>query len=318
MIENVLGVVKNNFIPKNKEDRVCMPNGKEILFKSFLVSNVVYNICKFEKAKGELINNEDLEKWDQNKVDSYLNKFDLIVLFSNKFKKLRGFMKNKKKNFLYLEQPVIYRNPNVTIKYQSYFRILYQNIYGEKFIQKYCNQSIRKGFPTVKQKKIKTSGDSILLINQLSGDLAISPTDPYEWSKKIISKIRSIENRKIIFRDHPLQKKNNDVIFKEILKNTNVEISENKTLFDDLIRSSLVVTYSSTSALESIQNSIPTIATNNRSFVYEIVKNDVLNPPYSNISEQNYDNLMSAISNTHYNLHELISGSFWLNFKRFM
>ena len=147
-------------------------------------------------------------------------------------------------------------------------------------------------------------------------DSAIYPTHPYEWTIETIKEIRKYSDDWIIFRDHPLQKEKNKAEIKNILNNKNIYLSENYKIEDDLNNSRCCITFSSGSAIESLLHGIPVIATDKRSFVYEIVENDL--SKINNLKLPNLNTLKSSLSFTHYSFNEILDGTCWENIKNFI
>ena len=105
-------------------------------------------------------------------------------------------------------------------------------------------------------------GDYILFALQLDGDSALNRiiynNNTYkDYLVTAISKVKKITDRPILIRSHPLDK---TVIthLKEVFKNT-IEYSNAPSLYDDLDRSYCMITYNSTSCVESILYGTPTI-----------------------------------------------------------
>ena len=313
-IKKILGFIRTTLKPSNLNDRIVTPEGKEVLFKSFIVSNVIFSIKKIENSQATLFPIEKLYNAENEKLFNFLDQYDLIVTYSTKNNNLLNYIENNKKKFLFVESPVLFRNVHGFAKSQNYLRFIFETPYGNNFIKKYNSGSIREDFPIPKIKNFEKKGKSILIINQLEGDYAIYPLNPYDWSLDVINKIRKFTDLKIIFRDHPLQKISPENLnkFKKI---QNLEFSKNKYLENDLKETFVTVTFSSGAAVESLLNNTPVIALDKRSFVYEIVQNELSDLLVGKV--KHLDKFFSAASNTHYSLTEIISDQFWNNMKRF-
>lgn len=318
MYKKVIGLTRTTLKTANMHDRIVNSDGRETLFKSFLVSNIVFNIKKIESCQATILNIEKLFNLEINQIANLLDQYDLIVLYSTKNKNLLNYIqsiKNKNK-FLFIEESIVYRDVYRTTKAQKYIRIKFDTPFGNNFIKKYGKYKIRKNFTEPNIKTKEKFNQHILIVNQLVDDLAVYPTNPYEWALDIVSKIREQTQEKILFRDHPLQDESNKNKFLPLIKNLNVNISDNKDISDDLLNAYLCVTFSSNSCIDSLLGDTPVIACDPRSFIYELAKNDV-----ENIFEtKNFDSnpLWIAISNTHYSLPEILSGDFWINLKNFI
>ena len=70
--------------------------------------------------------------------------------------------------------------------------------------------------------------------------------------------------------------------------------------------------YSSGSCVECLLNGVPVVSTDPRSYCYELLtKNIDQFDNFDMIDLPQMDNFLSAISNTHFTVGEIISGKFW-------
>ena len=98
-----------------------------------------------------------------------------------------------------------------------------------------------------------------------------------------------------------------------------IVLSNNKYLEEDIKRASVAIMYSSGSCVECLLHGVPVISTNPSSYCYELFSKkleDIDN--IDNIIFPNIDNFLSAISNTHFTLEEIITGKFWEIQKNFI
>ena len=106
----------------------------------------------------------------------------------------------------------------------------------------------------------KRRGDAVLFNLQIPTDSALNRLtfNDIDYKDFILEKIKqtqAITDRPIIIRSHPL-----DTTAREYIeKNIDVEFSQGKTLYEDLNRSWCMVTYNSTSCVESTLYGTPTI-----------------------------------------------------------
>jgi len=105
-------------------------------------------------------------------------------------------------------------------------------------------------------------GDSILICLQKPMDSALNRLHQsnvsYEtYCVNLIDKIKKISDRKIIVRGHPKDPTNLALTIKKQFPT--IEISQNISIFDDLDQSYCMITYNSTSSIESVLYGIPTI-----------------------------------------------------------
>ncbi len=313
-MRSILGIIKDG-APAN--DMVYSSDFKAVSFKHFVILNLVFNIAKKEKIdKIDFILINNFKKMSNNEVKSFLDKYDLIVQYSNKYENSINYILNNQNKFIFLESPVVYRDVNKSLISQKYLRVMTGNHLGVNFIKKYNQNKIRNNFDFPNLITKDNNRNSILIINQMINDSAIYPTHPYEWALKTINEIRKYSNDCIIFRDHPLQKDKNKAEIKNILNNKDIYLSENYKIEDDLNNSRCCITFSSGSAIESLLHGVPVIATDKRSFVYEIVENDF--NKINNLKLPNLNTLKSSLSFTHYSFNEILDGTCWENIKNFI
>ncbi len=311
-MKSILGVVKDFGLPN---EVIYDSNLKPIFFKHFCVLNFVFCISKIEQLKKiNFITHKNFQNMTISEATKFLDKYDLVIQFSNKFENIKDYIKKFKKKFIFIESPVYFRNINQSLLSQKYLRIMTENHLGNNFIKKYNKIQIRDdlSFPKIQNRL----GESILLINQMINDSAVYPIDPYKWASETISEIRKYSDRKIIFRDHPLQKTTNKNNINNILENYNVVLGSNNNIENDLKLAKCCVTLSSGSAVDSLFFGVPVIATDERSFVYEIVENDLKN--IENLKIPNLEGLKSALSHTHFTLSEILNGKCWNSIKEFI
>ncbi len=314
IMKSILGIIKDG-APEN--DMVYSSDFKPIAFKHFVILNLVLNIAKKEKInKINFIQINNFKKMSNVEVKSFLDQYDLIVQYSNKYENSIDYILNNQNKFIFLESPVVHRDVSKPLISQKYFRVMTGNHLGVDFIKKYNQNKIRYNFDFPNLITKNSNGDSILIINQMVNDSAIYPTHPYEWALETIKEIRKYSNDNIIFRDHPLQKENYKPEVKNILNYTNIYLSENFKIEDDLDNSRCCITFSSGSAIESLLYGVPVVATDKRSFVYEIVENDF--GKINNLKIPNLNTLKSSLSFTHYSFNEILDGTCWENIKKFI
>jgi hypothetical protein len=115
-------------------------------------------------------------------------------------------------------------------------------------------------------------GDSILLNLQIDGDSALNRLtyngiDYKNYIVDIIKQIQKISDRPLIVRGHPL-----DPIVVPYLQNifSDIEFSTNQSLYEDLNRSWCMVTYNSTSCVESTLYGTPTVVLDSSAISTEV------------------------------------------------
>ena len=313
-MNSILGIVKEY---SRVEETLYTPDLKSFAFKHFCIVNLVVNIAKIESIKKiEFILLNDFKNMTQTVAEKFLDKYDLIVQYSNKYENSQNYISKNKKKFIFIEAPVVFRSVNKSLISQKYLRIMHGDHLGRNYIKKYNRNLVRSNFQFPFFEKKNDKGESILLINQMVNDSAIRPIDPYIWANDVVKEIRKYSDNKIIFRDHPLQKEKYLDEKEKIINNENVYLSDNDKIEDDLLQTKCCVTFSSGSAIECLFAQIPVIATDKRSFVYEIVENKIRN--INKLKVPNLSSLKSALSFTHYSLNEILDGTCWRNIKKFI
>ena len=317
-MNSILGIVRG--IGEVGDTLYCA-DLKPVFFKDFCIINFVFSIAKIESIKNiKFISFNNFKNMTQEEAEKFLDQYDLVVQYSNKYDNSQNYISKNKERFIFIEAPVIFRNVNKSSISQKYLRIMHGDELGRNFIKKYNRDFIRSDFQFPLFEKImnktEKKGESILLINQIVNDSAIRPVNPYIWANNVVKEIRKYSDNKIIFRDHPLQLKKYLEEREKLINYENLYFSDNDKIEDDLLQTKCCVTFSSGSAIECLFAQIPVIATDNRSFVYEIVENEISN--INKLQVPNLSHLKSALSFTHYSLNEILDGTCWKNIKKFI
>ena len=313
-MKSILGIVKESG-PLN--ELVYNSNLKPINYKHFVIVNLVLNIAYSEKIKRvEFILLNNFNKMSNQDVEKFLDQYELVVQYSNKIENSQKYISKNKKKFIFVESPIVFRDVNRPLISQKYLRVMMGNHLGEDFIKKYNQNIIRKNFEFPKIPRKNNNGTAILLINQMINDSAIKPINPYNWALNTIKKIREYSEDEIIFRDHPLQKDIYKSEIENILKINNVYLGKNGDIESDLSKSKCCITFSSGSAVESLFFGVPVLAMNKRSFVYEIVENNI--DMIKKLQIPNLEKLKSSLSHTHFSFNEILDGTCWKNIKKFL
>ena len=91
-----------------------------------------------------------------------------------------------------------------------------------------------------------------------------------------------------------------------------ITLSDNKYIKEDIIKSSVAIMYSSGSCVDCLLHGVPVVSTHPSSYCYELFPKKL--EDIDNLDEVPYpkiDNFLSAISNTHFTIQEIINGEFW-------
>lgn len=157
----------------------------------------------------------------------------------------------------------------------------------------------------------KHRGDYILFSLQLDGDSALNKLiyngiQYKDYCCNVITKIKSLSDRPILIRSHPLDK---TVIthIKSVFGDT-IQYSNNPNLYDDLNRAHCMVTYNSTSSVESVLYGTPTITLDSSAVAYTVTNrlSDL-----ENLQEYNLDNWLKQIAFMQWQGKELSDGYVW-------
>ncbi len=309
----ILGILKNK---SKKENLISNGVGSFIGIKDFLVANATLSVSKLEKSEGKLITIDELLLTDFN---NFIDKFDKIISFGNNYKILRDYYNKYTQKFIFLEGSLYQRDPFKSLPEHNYFRVMTNTHLGNNYIKKYSNNHIRDGF-TFTSKTIRGEKHVLLINNDMIGDNAVDQTQPFYWLEDTINKIVKKTKKKIIIRLHPNQSKISEDLIQKIRHQTKhvIELSDNKYISDDLKEASIAVMYSSGSCVDCLLSGIPVVSTDPRSFCYELLPKkldqfdnfDMIDFPHIN-------GFLSAVSNTHFTVGEIISGEFWKILKGF-
>ena len=192
--------------------------------------------------------------------------------------------KNGKKIFALdtgLFSPYIRRHTNQ--KNPGFLRIGYGDITGEgNFLNENSTKEryewFKEAYKFEEREPTTNTNKPILFILQSEKGWQYDNQEPYySWAQKVVSRIRSITDRKIILRAHP----NTDRHPTEWIArgHSNIEITYGDrgraTVIDAIREAGAVVTHSSSAAVESIVEGIPTYALDKRCVAHEACDNDL-------------------------------------------
>lgn len=179
-------------------------------------------------------------------------------------------------------------------------------------------EELQKQFD-IKIKEWHRPGDFILICLQKPMDSAlnrlhISQVSYEDYCTNLIREIKKITTKKIIIRGHPKDPTN--LSQKLCLLFSDVIISENISIYDDLNRSYCMITYNSTSSVESVFYGVPTITLD-----ASCVSRDVTNHSLDQI--ENFDKFdrtewFKKIAFMQWSPDEILSGKAWNYLKKIM
>lgn len=191
-----------------------------------------------------------------NSEKSYIDSYQTII-------------KNNKP-ILLVEAPIIRTLPDV----KSWVRLCWNSIFMDEGIHPYDSKSNRwKDLSSKFNLKFLDwhRGENILINLQVSTDAALNRLNflgngYVNYILSLIEKIRNKSNRNIIVRLHPLDNRIESIILEKF---NDIEISS-KSLIDDLNRAWVMITYNSTSSVESIINGTPVISLDPSCVAWEV------------------------------------------------
>lgn len=177
--------------------------------------------------------------------------------------------KKNKIPILIIESPVIRSLPEI----KSWVRLCWNSIFMDEGIHPYENKNRWNKLAKLNNLTLRDwhEGDKILFNLQIPTDSALnrlnfSATGYFDFVINTIDNLKKHTDRKIIIRPHPLNKS----IVRDLLeKYKNLEISD-RSLTEDLNDSKVMVTYNSTSSIESVINGTPVISLDPSCIAYEV------------------------------------------------
>lgn len=177
--------------------------------------------------------------------------------------------KKNKIPILIIESPAIRSLPEI----KSWTRLCWNSIFMDEGIHPYEDKNRWNKLAEFNNLHLKEwhQGDKVLFNLQISTDSALnrlnfSTSGYFDFVVATINNLKNHTDRKIVIRPHPLNKS----IVQELLKKCkNLEIST-RSLEEDLNDSKVMITYNSTSSVESIINGTPVISLDPSCIAYEV------------------------------------------------
>lgn len=117
----------------------------------------------------------------------------------------------------------------------------------------------------VKVKPWKKDGDYILLTGQVPGDASVSGRDLYREYQQIISDIKAITDKPVVFRRHPLD---NATMIDDVDE-------VHGELTDNLKNAYCVVTINSNSAVDAVLNGVPCICLDGGAMAWPVTQHEL-------------------------------------------
>lgn len=158
----------------------------------------------------------------------------------------------------------------------------------------------------------RTNGQHILVCGQRDGGWAMKGVDMPAWTLETVKQIRQYTDRHIIVRPHP---KNpiNPGLFRNF---SNVQISTNASLQQDLHNAWASVFFNSSSCVASVLSGVPVFATDQDCVAWQVANTDIANieKPLTPVREQWLWDLSAA----HWTDDESRAGLIYNKFKQFL
>lgn len=230
-----------------------------------------------------------IEKNNDNivKIDNILNVNDLDLPYyflSSGMKNILSdnvslqtflFMEQSDNPVLILESPALRMLSNVR---QNWIKLVWNSFFMDEGIHPYDPsfdrwEMLSKTYG-ISVHDYQRRGHAILFNLQREYDAALNrltfnDIKYRDWCIEILQKIRSISDRPIIIRKHPLESSVENYL-KENLKLDNIEFSQRENFYDDLNRCWCMINYNSTSSVESVIHGTHTICLDPSSFAWDV------------------------------------------------
>jgi len=260
----------------------------------------VIDIIEFER-----IQNIECDFIAQNGMAGPGKKYLHIYQFTEKF------CKNSKIPLLIRELPAI-RNEQTN----NWWRFSWNHYFLDEGIYPYDESynrwdELKKKF-CIEIKEWHRPGDVILICLQKPMDSALNRLHErnikyQDFCIDLIKEIKKVSDRKILIRSHP--KDPTDLIINLKFLFSDIEFSYSNSIYDDLNKSFCMITYNSTSSVESVMYGIPTI-TLDTSAVSEEVTFHSINDIESEIAFDR-DKWLKKIAFMQWSEEEIKSGYVW-------
>jgi hypothetical protein len=168
-------------------------------------------------------------------------------------------------------------------------------------------------------KDYRTNGNHILLCLQRNEGWSMGSVNIQDWAIETINKIRQYTDRPIIVRPHPGDKQSNIILTLghpqcRIPLSSNVKISTNKLLQDDLKNCWAAVNYNSSPAVGAAIEGIPIFVTDTAKSQCAEISNNIEN--IENPTMVDRQGWIERISMFHWKFDELQDGTCWQHIKK--
>jgi len=158
-------------------------------------------------------------------------------------------------------------------------------------------------------KDYRKNGNHILVCLQRNGGWSMQGLDSLQWMDQTVKLIKKFTDRPIIIRGHPGDKQTKQVLK---INYTNVSLSKNNSIVEDLKNSWATIVYNSSPSIASLIEGIPVFITDPKpenSQSYEVGNLNLSNIENPVLFER--EKWLEKISMCHWNFDELKSGEAW-------
>lgn len=168
--------------------------------------------------------------------------------------------------------------------------------------------SAQLGIPPVKP--YRRDGRHILVVGQVPGDASLRGTDIHGWILRSCTELRSLTDRPIVVRLHPLAGGADMAEFPRRLAPLGVTIADvNRPMAESLANAWVVVTYSSGAAIDALLAGIPAIAMSPASFAWDVTDHTLASVVSPKLHAR--ESWLERLAAAHWSEEELANGDIW-------
>jgi len=266
---------------------------------------------------------------DQVEFDNTSDMADVAIVFGTiKFKRGRATHQVKRQlveRFSYhvqIETPLVGRTIN---PFHTEFRVgingfMWDNAdWGHSRMTPARPRSFWSRFDYDLKDTWRDHGDHILICMQKWGDASLGDVDAYEWCRSTVAEIRKHSQRQIVIRPHPIYRKKIKlaVLKRDMLQSKSIMWRDTDfriqgltdTITQDLKDCWCTVTHTSGSAVDSVLNGVPNIATGTGNMAWPVSGHSLseIENPYKG----DKTDWLNKIAHCQWSVDEFKSGECW-------
>jgi len=256
----------------------------------------------------------------------YINNLDAgfvlgYTLENNYRRKIIDTLKLMKAKVIFVDSNIFSYGRNQ----HQYHRYSVNSVYptdGEYFLGKEINkQKLKKvlQYHNLEIKPWRQNGNHVLILGQRTLSWNMLNRNGLEWIIGMVSRVKQYTDRKIIIRLHPGDKtfdtENRRKLY-QIFAKTDVHVSNNPNIAQDLNNAWCSIGYNSTPNCASVIEGIPV-------YLDDPLNSWAIDVGFTNLSEiedppqPDREDWAHKIANIHWNNSEISSGEYWKKFKDF-